>query len=94
MAIQLTPSCVRSAGDDYACTVDLSATDVFDASPVTSGTLSVSSPTGLTLGSVTVAANVCTFRVSGGTARTVYRVTLTATNGTDALKYDLVFDTR
>lgn len=94
MSIVLSPVCVRTPTDDYAVSVDWSETDVFDSTAITSGTLATSNPSGLTLGAVTVAANVATFRVSGGTVNNIYAVTMTVTNGTDTLARTVMFDTR
>lgn len=81
---------VRDGGDNYALALDFSAVDVFASSAVTSATATVSAassgPTSaLTVGTPTVAANVVTFRVSGGTEGVVYTVTVAATNGTDTV---------
>ena len=85
MSIALLPSNVRTPADSYVFAVDWSSVDAFAATPVTAGSLSVSTPTGLTLGSVSVASNVTTFRVSGGTAGIDYEFTITVNNGTDYL---------
>ncbi len=74
----------RSVGDDWPAAVDLSAIDVFTTNEVSSATVAASAVTGTapTLGTVSPSDNVCTFRVSGGTAGES-QVTITATNAAD-----------
>lgn len=79
-------SFTRDAQDDETKSVDFGPSGVFDSSPVTSAVVSAS-PTDLTLGSATVATNVVSFRVYGGTAGSDYVITVRATNsaGTPAV---------
>jgi hypothetical protein len=80
----------RDPADDFPVSVSFADVDVFTSSAVTTATATVTAATdadgegqdtsGLTLGSATVAANVVTFRVSGGTAGVDYTVTVKATN--------------
>lgn len=80
----------RSAHDSRVVGVDFSAEADFTATPVTSATVA---GTGLTLSAASVAANVVSFRVSGGTAGTTVTVTVTATNGTDTMCVSLAVET-
>ena len=77
----------RSVDDSFAVSIDWSLVDVFSSAPVTSAPVSVTPATtpALTLGAVSVSANVSTFRVSGGVVGTVYTITAIASNGTDTL---------
>ena len=76
----------RDAGDDYPVSVSFASVDVFTSDTVTSATVSVSPTDSLTLGSTSVASNVVTFRVSGGTNGTFSIITIVATN---ASGYDI-----
>jgi len=76
----------RSADDDYEESVDFGPSGVFDGGAVASARVAVSGgPGALLVGPPAVAANVVTFRVSGGAPGDEHRVTVVATNGTDTL---------
>lgn len=75
----------RDGADDYPWAVDFSLVDVFEDNPVTSATATVvfasnGDTAALVLGSPSVAANVVTFRVSGGVEGVRYVVAVRATN--------------
>ncbi len=75
----------RAVHDNFAVAFDFGPSGVFDDVAVTGATVA-SSPSGLTVQTpATVATNVATFRVSGGTAGVTYEVAVTATNGTDTV---------
>jgi len=75
----------RDGSDDYPLAMDFSAVDVFASKAITSATATVTGASSgltsaVTVGTPTVAANVATFRVSGGTEGVTYTITVTATN--------------
>lgn len=85
----------RSAHDNRTVAVDFTAESDFDATPITSATVTVVAVAGHTLArsSVSVAANVVTFRLSGGAAGDVDEVTVTATNGVDTMCVSIAVNT-
>jgi hypothetical protein len=73
----------RTTADDYPVAVDFSAPDIFVSNDVTTATVT-GSPTsadgGVTIGSASVASDVVSVRISGGTSGVPTLLTFTATN--------------
>jgi hypothetical protein len=71
---------IRDPSDDYPVAVSFAAVDVFAASTVTTATVTITGDATLTAGSPSIAADVVTFRLYGGTAGSVGTVAVLAQN--------------